>query len=72
MLHLFREEAEDSAALFGKDGIIQHSYCRECAVKFVAEQEDHRCPQCRMEYEGSPDAIESSFFQVYEEDGPLY
>ena len=51
---------------------IQHAYCRDCATKFVAEQEDHKCPQCRMEYEGSPTDIKKSFFEVIEEEAPLY
>ena len=41
-------------------------------MKFIAEQEDHRCPHCRVEFEGTPADIINTFFEVYEEDEQLY
>lgn len=51
---------------------MQHSYCLICTSRYIIEQEEHKCPQCRCSFHGDPCSIEKTVYEVIEEDKILY
>lgn len=50
----------------------QHSYCATCTQRYIIEQEEHKCPQCRTEFAGNRDTIKRSFYELIEEDRVVF
>lgn len=48
--------------------LIKHSYCRECLDKFVLNQEEKKCPQCRKEFNEPKQIIERKLAEIVDHD----
>lgn len=69
---MFGLKGKYGATVRGRNIYIQHSYCIICTSRYIIEQEEHKCPQCRCEFHGDPGSIEKVVYEVIEEDKILY
>lgn len=49
-----------------------HAYCDACTIKYIIEQEERRCPECRREFTGDRTEVQKTFYAVIEEDKVVY